>query len=82
MSVKMVSSIVWVLAHAPGLRKAYCKDVREHQQQVIEGYCRVLLLLEDRGFLGQKKKKMTECTSKMTSLRDDMTNLHAKVERS
>ena len=31
-----------------GLRKANYKDVRGHQQQVIEAYCRLSLLLGDR----------------------------------
>ena len=57
MSVKMVSSIVWVLAHAPGLRKAYYKDVREHQQQVIEAYCRFLLFFRGPWLSRAKKKK-------------------------
>ena len=38
-----------------GLRKANYKDVRGDQQQVIEAYCRLSLLLGDRSFfIGQK----------------------------
>ena len=40
-----------------GLRKANYKDVRGDQQQVIEAYCRLSLLLGDRSFfIGQKTK--------------------------
>ena len=34
-----------------GLRKANYKDVRGDQQQVIEAYCWLSLLLGDRSFL-------------------------------
>ena len=59
------------------LQKAHYKDARERQQQVIVAYCWLSLFLGDLSVIVQKK--LTECTSKMMSLCNNMMNLQCQM---